>query len=832
MTDYTKNPEQDVAFGTESDRTESHKDLSVNAPDWFNRKEYDDDDVVSDFADAMLKLEELVYAIYGGIPDYTDDTPWYERDNPRCLWPEQMTTNRLYDPYAEKYDYHQYPATGCVTNLGYTTDQQIGAPVPIRTRSGDPRLQYAMATHESMFAEGSVERDSSIDPFDPANDTVEVRWTPSASVNPTTVTLKTSVADYAMSKTGDTWKATIPAQDQGDVIHWYIELVNDEGDPVTYYEPKNPAGGAPAQRTPPDDPHDRLSDARYTYVSYEHDIGPYGYGFPELIERLGGPDDDPPGLRKGTETWKFDSMEDIQIYHINAARFLLDAIGRDTEHSPLARGDPENCCVFMPIYWRWTGTNKHWQYEAGGKGGTSEVSPLHGLDDDDGDEAARRSWRGLPMLFKEDDPFNEGWTANFEYGSDESWLTVYDDVWSDQVIKDGETPGYLYDSGRHAGLQPGDCIDVVHLKEIIAAVDYLIDNGVWRTEEIHSSWMSPMTAHGKQCGWYWDTIFGDRYRGCDNECCAECDHPRVMPDDCVPYDPPDYENCTGHNRCLLEHHRDQHCEDDTPSTYEAKHVFCGDIGPDPYNAGGGLVSYMCALPAWQDCALEEWAWGWSAYLCGPEQSSNGPGHGVHGNGNPKWSVKDTNHGNTIRKLRRKDDPPGGLLNPNIRSHGNNYVTVVHCRLDTGNPGHVSVGFEQVTGVKWEGMATNWIGEASCTEGVYMTGIPWSAIPGLGYFEPDGETPLCWTLDYLDEGGDRVTKGACEVDETMFDRCKGETCYVKIDLNLQNGIPRLKDYATGIYRLDDQGDPIEPTEYEHSDCPCATDPDLTDKPCGS
>ncbi|MCP4593906.1 MAG: hypothetical protein GY842_24490, partial [bacterium] len=379
-----------------------------------------------------------------------------------------------------------------------------------------------------------------------------------------------------------------------------------------------------------------------------------------------------------------------------------------------------------------------------------------------------------------------------------------------------------------AGLQPGDAIDRTHLLEIIAAVDYLITKGCWRTATIHSARMSPMTAFGRTCGYFEDHL-GPIEPSCNNQCCASCDPPYAMPADCTPYSAPSWEDCTRFERCDMWRSRSYRCTEPSSVTF-AHDVEC-DV-----TVGNNSTNYACShLPGGSgpiDCNIFEQVFGWAAFLCGPRRSDNGPGEGTYPSGNPLWSDHDDDHGNGLRKLRRGDWPPGDILNAGIRSYGNSYEKVTHCRNDTDNPGHPDVGFEEVTPVKWEGLTPGWIGEATCTPGNFITGIPWSPVPGLGEFLPDGETPICTAHDNAEPFPERVTGGSCAVGNNVGDYCMGNNCYVQIDLNLHGGVPRLKDYVMGIRLLTDGGGPISPAVWEWSDYPCATAPDLTDKPCGS
>ena len=566
-------PQEIVGVATISDRTELL--ASAADPHWYDYSAVRENsgELVAEFDAALLRLEELVYAVFGSVPDYEDGVEWYNRDNPRCLWLDQASTWEGFDPHRYHYDWFQYATAGWAQAESVGFDENLGAPAPFRSRSGDPGLQYALAAHEPMFPLGSVERDDGSDVHDPDDeDVIEVRWTPPATpiVDIVSVTLKTSAGDYAMAETAGVWKATIPAQDQDDVVYWYVHLVAHEGEEdVDYYEPKNPSGGPPAQRTPPDDPHDRLADARYTYVVFEHIAGIYARGYPERITRLGGPHDPTPGLMKTTDPWQFDGYEDIRPYHINAARFLLDSLGGALQHSPHQRGTPEACCWDMPIRWRWSGSNAPWQYRQGGKGGVDDVRPLQNSPGENaaGSASARHTWRGMPSVYK-DDPFDEGWPFNAEFGGNESWLTPYREVFSDDPDPLDAEAGRFWDRGHDAGLRPGDVIDPIHLREIIAAVNYLIDHGAWKTETQNTSRMTSSSMRGRECGhswaivqdveWPYDWVEEDIFWGCRAMCCLSCPPPYGV-DDCVPMPTPaNVGECDG-TKCYLDESRTGRC---------------------------------------------------------------------------------------------------------------------------------------------------------------------------------------------------------------------------------------------------------------------------------
>ena len=86
------------------------------------------------------------------------------------------------------------------------------------------------------------------------------------------------------------------------------------------------------------------------------------------------------------------------------------------------------------------------------------------------------------------------------------------------------------------GLRAGDVIEAVHIKEIVDAVDYLIDYGVWSTIGICTRKRTPGQFMGKDCGYHYATNYTDCFGtsgaewrvGCQ-KCCANADA-------CWPYD--------------------------------------------------------------------------------------------------------------------------------------------------------------------------------------------------------------------------------------------------------------------------------------------------------
>lgn len=552
-------------------------------------------EVLEAFQAAMLKIEGMLYAVFGANPDYghfqdtttssglpvwatapLDDggnlpgrgspnpatrdkqKDWFELGNPRCLWPgveaSHTTPNLLFNTqslfctFKRRYLWVPYLAMGHIPKEDYegqdggvnNPGEIRGARVPVRSRSGDPKLQYGMALHDkSYFPSDSVERDASdmSDPDQPGDplprQPIEVRWTiPNGVLMPSGVTLHWAGAvsgSAGMSRAEGVYSATIPMADvHDDKVDWWIVVSPhaDDEDSRTIYEPGG-RGVSPRSTlgiVETDDWHIRIggrqffgaifSDWRYSYIIFRHIVGPFANGFPELLaDHLGAPynnwnDDnykrvhvdgetpskgnnwgDPGNLKKGTESWRFDALENINVEIINMARHALTRLGEVCHHNPKRRNineafadDNVLCCFEMPIVWKWSGSAPHWLWRAGGKGYSAEqmdfdnkvpfpdaipVKPLHNKPNEglggvsfDGGEvfvgaahtAPRRSWRGIGDgrhsiydknnlgLFtgpEFDQPGGGSPDENYEdvqrYGGDASWWTVPNAVVAQRV---------------------------------------------------------------------------------------------------------------------------------------------------------------------------------------------------------------------------------------------------------------------------------------------------------------------------------------------------------------------------------------------------------------
>ena len=150
-------------------------------------------------------------------------------------------------------------------------------------------------------------------PIEIAGEPVKIYYKPPASIAPKVggVTLHTSVTSpTAMTLVGDAWEATIPPQEHGTRVEWYLEALIDG---VLCRDPLS---------------------GEYSYVAFAH-FNPYANGLPEMMD----------AWRKGTDRYLFDATECIQPELINLCRYVLDGIGRLLRHSPARAGVNNACCL-------------------------------------------------------------------------------------------------------------------------------------------------------------------------------------------------------------------------------------------------------------------------------------------------------------------------------------------------------------------------------------------------------------------------------------------------------------------------------------------------------
>ena len=215
-------------------------------------------------------------------------------------------------------------------------------------------------------------------------------------------------------------------------------------------------------------------DNVYSFQWFTHYVR-YPNGLPEANDTYGGGQ-----LRVSTDYHQFLPDETIQHALINLLRHTLDSFGyggglaprpsKDAlQHNPRFRGERQACCINMPIRFRWSGANGWPHYVAGGKGAAgsavwppaTEVAgfrPLHNGPNEVPDEGvtwgdvdARKSWRGMELLFT-------GPLDNYGWGQGYSWETypeTYELRYEDGAFEAGDVAYRATD----AGLQPGDVID-------------------------------------------------------------------------------------------------------------------------------------------------------------------------------------------------------------------------------------------------------------------------------------------------------------------------------------------------------------------------------------
>jgi hypothetical protein len=204
-----------------------------------------------------------------------------------------------------------------------------------------------------------------------------------------------------------------------------------------------------------------------------------------------------------------------------------------------------------------------------------------------------------------------------------------------------------------------------------------------------------------------------------------------------------------------------------------------------------LVSPLCYCPAEGTVSAQ---YGLSYWLCGPDQAWNGPeGDAFHGNGYTK----------------PRQDLEGNFSSTGP-SMGNRFASGSVYACATPGINEPTPDFYTVTGVVDHGNAAAWYSHNLCSAGRFPDYDPPPNIPGLGLWNYDGSSPL-YTLT-------KTPSGPCPAKDNQelnadvgvqdFGGCDPDQVYVRIDLNLQGGIPTLYDYNLNI------ADPFD-------DCPCKT-----------
>lgn len=485
----------------------------------------DPDSLARRFEAALTKLEGLMYAVYGGIPDYYHNTQWWEAVHPRCMWPDQENwdihqTETEPPEQMERWYYSQPAAIG--KYFSSCLKQGPGNVLNADTgyfdwpRTGPLAQQWIRTLHDAtFFPNGSVEFGTTGDYGDPVvGDELVVQWTPPSAVasRVASAAFVDSAGSHAMTLSAGVWSYAIAdsRQEHATARSWHIVVVTSDETPLTICEPHGTASAAtaPADFAPTDDGEPPASDQRdqaagdsYWYTAFTH-VYPYANGLPELLWKTF-TGDKAAKLRRCTGTWAFRSWSDIRPGLINVARFCIDAIGDWFEHAPHERGNGMACCMQHPLKFRWSGANIPEHYRSGGKAideaGIPRPLSNHPLEADDGSPAARRSWRGIqgaPWNYENNEANPTPYVAAVDYGNDESWRSwprnihyVFNGYSEDE--EDEWYPGWNESHGARRGLREGDRIDPVHLEEIIAAVDFMIEHGLWWTETIQTCKKTP-----------------------------------------------------------------------------------------------------------------------------------------------------------------------------------------------------------------------------------------------------------------------------------------------------------------------------------------------------
>lgn len=841
------------------------------------------------FAAALTQLEGLLYAMFGSRPNGSPKRQWYDREHPRCLWGPEAWQRRLISGFSgctptncACWDYvpgdKEYAALGqdppCCA-LPFPT-------APVRSRSGDPAGQFATGTHDrEYFPVGSVSRTVNAAPFDPkgsgwfgatqpgrqdgvgyvneAGQSVTFSWTKPVGV-PTPTTLEffwskrppggfwSGWVATAMNPVGDVYSVTRAAEPHGTEFRWYIKYFYndpDEGDPdLTRYDPGGDA--------PPD------PEGAY-YLQWFTHYNPYLHGLPEMLTNHGGVN-----IRHGTDYYEFDGSETVQFQLINLVRWVLSWIGGDcctqdyehcaetdsrsdaAHHNPRFRGDGVICCIPMPIRWRWSGSNQHPHYMRGGKTGALDSRPLHSRDENPSGfgnpQAARKTWRGINMLYSDGQHF-----GNLAYGGGYSWGTAPGTFILD--YREGDSQCEVHAKYPSWGLRPGDVVDAIHIQEIIDAVNYLIDYGIWSQAPVCTRKRTPGSFLGIECGYHrffstgnlgagTTTLLTEWLKGCE-KCCANAgacpgnswalggyensvcdyngplypctgdatnytDHGAI---NCTTWPTPTWVECTSDcqdAKCNLYAETSGHGKEIPGGSYccttEVGYAAWCDGGPVGNTGCGSEYERSCQgllMPGTaSNCART--AHGLSYFACTPAKCNAG------------W---DADHGGVWKKDRfdhewMHDNIETGLFVKATGPPGNEFSG--NCLGDIYGCGDIFPGdsgtglwFQGVHGVYWEGLVADWFERCDLPDcGDAGAGCPGAsnlppAIPGLGWHDESGG-PLCFkftTPEPLGAFCDAGIDGCCGHDCSCaadYDVCMGRAVWVALDLNLDgSGKPYRK-----------------------------------------
>ena len=791
----------------------------------FDQCQYDNYDITTDFVAAMKRIEGLLYAACGSQPDYANGTQWYGVEHPRCRWgPEQwvQVKNDAGDIY------WNYTETAALGDL-YTFAQ---CHIPIRSRSGDPNAHLATATHHEYFPYGSVTRycnwpgNTGHQAFDPASnykkfarwpdpETVTVRYErPSGVPAPSAVYLWRSIGGHVQMTevSPGIYEADIQPQTQDTWVEWYVYGMWS-GDIIC--DPYPGDGYIPAVTGRESDPEHRGPTDCNVVVFYSH-YNPYSGGLPELI------DTQEPHLtnhcRRCTDAHTFDRWQDIKPGLINRLRFALDWLVQFCHHNPRNRGTADDgtnrCCPNMPKKFWWSGSNKPYLYLTGGKGtGPLGTHPLTNHPDEPVPPYTahpRRSWRGIPMLYGNASDYEIApgisiFADNWEYGDNESWLSNPFYLYLQTDPRD-PTKQSLVRRYEYRGLLEGDAIDIVHLQEIIDAVDDLISDKLWNLQYINTMPKTVGSVDGKQCGYYrslWiyegETLDDTETVYSGSDCCESW-----AGGICTPLSKPAWDDCAGNEKCEFFRTVSRGCgQGNTEPTTEysdSEAVQCG-ISPDdpPYYRMGAWIAQSSiryeGYPVENIAGLDGiYAFGAAYYLCGPDRTPGGP-------------EGDSYHGNWFTKYRYDAEGTQIDTGPNM---GNRLLSksqggLVSC-VEEDPTENQPVDYQKVTGVYNKGIAWHWLSQPLCNIGEHRS-FQRLAADGLGEYNYDHTEYLTNVYEREIPGGDETwIAGSVSVDE--FPVCLGNAVWVALDMNLHDGVPTLYDYNLNI-------------DNPWNDCPCGT-----------
>lgn len=854
-----------------------------------------DPDLEGKFRLALKKLEGLMYAALGAVPkSYASREQWWKQEHLRCLWPEQtfLHSSGQYPPPAPGLFKGWYWQTAAIGQIGGRLRGSSHMISPTGyfdwSRSDILPKQYLRLRHDAAwFPQDAVVRacvggESYDDPV--PNQKVRVTWTvPQAKrgkVQTATLFYKAgsgSLLQLTMTTSdgGTSYWAEIPGQPNETQVLFYLRVVSNESPAVTVFEPHGatPDAAPTLADIPADDPnsppgsgHTKQQAGSCYYYYVLHHKAPYANGFPELIwEEYTG--EKRQYLKRCTGAWQMAPWTTIRPGLINLARFCLQYLGNSFQHHPGHRGPAPACCFNMPILWRWTGGNLPWLYRDGGKGGGDGVRPLHNnpTQANAGDVRCRKTWRGLPEPF--DYAPSMAWgTEAYEYGHDESWLP-WPQFASFQFIndpmgnKEWPGPGLFPYHGKDRGLREGDRISKVHLWEIIKAVDYLIEYGLWFTRSVETCKKTPTTCYplevdGGPMPWgYWSDDWGSDAPEGSIYCYAACHRgpcPYPWTDPIVPWNRPvTIEDCrlargdgVAAGLCgklvRFEALCREGCPDADPPKEQGRYGRAGC-----YDNSEHEYPYHTPNDYWEVCTHIFWPGpddpqcifhhhiregstnGYACYLCGPARYYNAIGEGYYPQaqgGGRIWSAADEDHGNGCAKYRYGEhgnpaweDQRGPQY---TKPMGNSSTQAFVCHHGSGDAEVVSVPFDTIVDVEWSGPTVPWVQRPFCTFEC-RDFDDWSEVvpelPGLGWFGPYGTSfvrePLCHEFEHYHFDSGPYSRVRCRFPSGIYPNCNGTTVYQNVDLNLNgNGVPQLRDYDLTIRKLHPDGTPIVPAVY--------------------